>query len=250
VDEKEYEKFMAYLYSEYFISQGNRRFHKHFNEFGHWGWEWERLVKASNLLHYINHNCSDQEEIYRTIREERITQLSTEILEGARTNRNMLEETGLLEVFDTYYADIVRGMKVEYMPPQELEVMRRLGSNNPERDLSAMIHIVKSRRMYELNDLPITHRLKDLEDRLAQQEKKLRDQDNNKENSQPKRSRRWFKGLGQIAQGSALSIANIALAMGALAIPVGTETAGWGAIVSSITGVGMVLNGVGEFRGE
>jgi hypothetical protein len=248
VDEQEYEKFMAYLYSEYFLSQSTRRFHKHFygKDFGHWGWEWERLVKASNLLHYINHHCSDQEEIYRTIREERITQLSSEVLEGARINRNMLEESGLLEVYDSFYADIVRGMKVEHMPSQEFEVMRQLGSNNPERDLSAMIHITKSRRMYELNDLQITFRLKDLEEKLALQEKKLRDQENN----QPKKSRRWFKGLGQIAQGSALSIANIALAMGALAIPVGSETAGWGAIVSSITGVGMVLNGVGEFKGE
>jgi hypothetical protein len=158
----------------------------------------------------------------------------------------MLEESGLLEVYDSFYADIVRGMKVEHMPSQEFEVMRQLGSNNPERDLSAMIHITKSRRMYELNDLQITFRLKDLEEKLALQEKKLRDQENN----QPKKSRRWFKGLGQIAQGSALSIANIALAMGALAIPVGSETAGWGAIVSSITGVGMVLNGVGEFKGE
>ena len=67
---------------------------------------------------------------------------------------------------------------------------------------------------------------------------------------QPRKSRRWFKGLGQIAQGSALSIANVGLAMGAITIPVATETASWGAIVSSITGVGMVLNGIGEFWGE
>ena len=66
----------------------------------------------------------------------------------------------------------------------------------------------------------------------------------------PKKTKRWFKGLGQIAQGTALSIANIGLAMGAITIPVAAETAGWGAIVSSITGVGMVLNGYGEFRGE
>jgi hypothetical protein len=30
----------------------------------------------------------------------------------------------------------------------------------------------------------------------------------------PKKSRRWFKGVGQIAQGSALSIANVAPAVG------------------------------------
>jgi len=64
----------------------------------------------------------------------------------------------------------------------------------------------------------------------------------------PKKSRRWFKGVGQVAQGSALSIANVALAIGVLKLPVSAETQTWGAIASVATGIGTVLNGVGDLR--
>jgi hypothetical protein len=66
----------------------------------------------------------------------------------------------------------------------------------------------------------------------------------------PKKSRRWFKGVGQIAQGSALSIADVALAIGVLHLPVSPETQSWGAIASVATGIGTILNGVGDLRNE
>jgi hypothetical protein len=69
-------------------------------------------------------------------------------------------------------------------------------------------------------------------------------------NEAPKKSRRWFKGLGQIGQGAALSIANVALAVGVIAFPVSPETQTWGALASVATGIGTVLNGVGELRNE
>jgi len=210
-----------------------------------WGYESERLTGASNLLRYINHNCKEQSEIYRTINQERIEQLSNEIRDGVRTNRFMLEESGFMEAIDAYYDEIVEGMKLEHMPPQELQIMRDLGSNDPETELSAFIYIVKSRskgRHSYNQEVRISQQLKDVEKKLDHQHEKLKEL-KEKADEQPKKSKRWFKGLGQIAQGSALSIANVGLAMGAISIPVAAETAGWGAIVSSITGVG-------EFRGE
>ncbi|HEY6250872.1 MAG TPA: hypothetical protein VI685_13005, partial [Candidatus Angelobacter sp.] len=65
-----------------------------------------------------------------------------------------------------------------------------------------------------------------------------------------KKSRRWFKGLGQIAQGASLSIANVALAVGILKFPVSPETQTWGAVASVATGVATVLSGIGDLRGE
>lgn len=258
MDEKEYEKFMAHLYNEHVRYRNKRMFHKHFDpEWGHrWNWEWERLVDVSNLLRYIN-RCANEYDIYRTITRERIAQLPDEIQDGTRINRHMLEESGFMDAIDTYYDEIVEGMKLEHMPPQEFEVMRQLGSNDAETELSAVIHIMKSRHksMHSYNQeirirYGISYQLENLEKKLHQQHQELRELKDDDSKEQPRKSRRWFKGLGQIAQGSALSIANIGLAVGAFPIPVAAETAGWGAIVSSITGVGMVLNGVGEFRGE
>lgn len=66
----------------------------------------------------------------------------------------------------------------------------------------------------------------------------------------PKKSRRWFKGVGQIAQGSALSIADVALVIGVLKLPVSAETQTLGALASVATGIGTVLKGVGDLRNE
>jgi hypothetical protein len=62
--------------------------------------------------------------------------------------------------------------------------------------------------------------------------------------------RRWFKALGQICQGAAFSIANIFLAIGLLPFPVSPETTTWGAMVSTTSGVGMILTGMGDLRNE
>jgi hypothetical protein len=61
---------------------------------------------------------------------------------------------------------------------------------------------------------------------------------------------RWLKGLGQIAQGLAMSTANVGLSLGILNLPVSPETQTWGSIVSVTAGVGMVISGSGDLRGE
>jgi len=68
--------------------------------------------------------------------------------------------------------------------------------------------------------------------------------------TKPRKSRRWFTGLGKIAQGTALSIANIALAVGALHFPVSPETKTWGSVASVATGIGTIFAGIGDLRNE
>ena len=46
-----------------------------------------------------------------------------------------------------------------------------------------------------------------------------------------RKERRWWKGIGQIVQGAAMSLADGALAVGALKFEVSDETKTWGALV-------------------
>jgi len=62
----------------------------------------------------------------------------------------------------------------------------------------------------------------------------------------PKKSRRRFKGVGQSAQRTALSIASVALAIDVLHLSVFAETQTQGAIASVATGIATVLNGIGD----
>lgn len=253
MDEKEYEKFMTYLYNERIRPGKTRYWTSHLEKKydpGHYHYWMERLRSAVILLRFINRNCATTDEIYRTITLNRITRLVNEVHYGVRLNNRLMEELGFFDVFDEYYDEIVEGMKYEHMPNQEIDILRDLGSEDPGAELLALLYIVKSKRKTaeRFKQEKISNRLTDIEDQLSRQLDKMEELEDTEE--PPKKSKRWFKGLGQIAEGSALSLANIGLVVGIFSFPVAPETAGWGALVSSINGVGKILNGIGEFMGE
>jgi hypothetical protein len=76
-------------------------------------------------------------------------------------------------------------------------------------------------------------RLDDLEKRLQKAVEEFEPHNGGKskdvpQSEHPKKTRRWFKGLGQIGQGSALTIANVGVAASIFHLPVSPETQTWG----------------------
>jgi hypothetical protein len=114
------------------------------------------------------------------------------------------------------------------------------------------------RRERQSRDLSLRQELRSVEEKLEKADAEFQEQvdaatkhlPEATSKNFPKKSRRWFKGLGQISQGTALSIADIGLAISVLKLPVSPEAQTWGAIVSVITGIGTVLNGIGDLRNE
>jgi len=47
-----------------------------------------------------------------------------------------------------------------------------------------------------------------------------------------------------------MTLADVGLAVGAFPFPVSPETQSWGALASITAGVGSVMNGIGDLRGE
>jgi hypothetical protein len=132
-----------------------------------------------------------------------------------------------------------------------------MGSPNPDVELRALVLRAKARRerlRQNSRELAVLQQLKHAEKRLtdAQEEfeKCRKVQEEGESEQRVTKSRRWFKSLGQIAQGAALTIADVALAVGALKFPVSPETQTWGAVASVSTGVGTILGGVGDLRNE
>ena len=64
------------------------------------------------------------------------------------------------------------------------------------------------------------------------------------------RRRKVFKGVGGIAQGALLTAVDVSLLAGWWALPLGPETAKVGSVVSIVTGIGTIMAGVGDLRGE
>lgn len=171
-------------------------------------------------------------------------------------NNRYAEEIGFFSAIDSYFLEIVEGMKPEYFPNEDLQILRKLGSQEPESELRAIIYIIKKysqkhRDEFIYREISIAKRCNEIKNQIDEENKKffwMKNVNNMKNEDRP--GKRWFKGLGQILQGAAISIANIGLAAGWLRFPVSPETQTYGAFVSVTTGVGLVLNGVGDLRGE
>jgi hypothetical protein len=121
-------------------------------------------------------------------------------------------------------------LQINHLPEADKEILR-VGSVNPNVELRGLVYLAKARVQKverQKREVSVRHELKTCEKELDQAEQKFRKGSEVKEmqSSQevPKKSRRWFKGVGQIAQGSALSIADVALTIGVLKLPVSAET--------------------------
>ena len=250
---EEYKQFLKYIFNEYIRPRIQRidRYFDHPKMWHHWHYEWRGLKRAIDLINYIIEHCEDTHDIYRTFTLDRLRKAVDEIEDGVRWNNRLAEETGFLDVLDSYYEEIVDGLDAELFPEAEYELMREIGFKDPRSDLRGIIYILQARKKKHLSyEVSVSQNLKNTVETLSKAREQFKRTDKNHNTEKPKKSRKWFKGLGQIGQGAALSIGNIALALGALTFPVSTETQTWGALVSATTGVGMIMNGVGELRGE
>ncbi len=162
----------------------------------------------------------------------------------------------MLDLLTDYEHLIVAGMQFDDLPKEDEKALRLLGEADPSGVLLAAFLSVKHRersREYDENYRSIEERLRSIEgrlDRAIEAAEEKNDLSLRAKTEKPPRSWRWFKGLGKIAQGTALTLADCGLAAGLIVVPVAPTTQTWGAIISSITGVGTTLHGIGELRGE
>ncbi|WP_141699312.1 hypothetical protein [Candidatus Thiosymbion oneisti] len=255
----EYKKYLEFLFEEYVknrLSLGRRYIHKmRFEKYGFEG-EQRRLQKAVFLCRYIHSFCDDDDEILRTFTLPALQDHVGTIMDAYRDNNRLLDKLGIIDCLESHYEKIVSGIEYELLPSYDTEIMKQLGSKTPENDLRAIIYSIKNEKTEKqsTNDSykqsSTEKRLKRIESMIEDGWRGYYDAREGRAEKPPKKSRRWFKGLGNIGQGVALSIGNIGLALGAFNFPVSPETQTWGAIVSVTTGVGMAMNGIGELRSE
>ena len=255
---KEFRNFLEYVYNEYLRKRLHRigRYFDHPKMYHYWEYEWRGLKRALHVIAYINAYCDDVDDIYRTFRIERLRRAVNEIESGVQWNNRLANEIGLLEALDQYYAEIVSGIDISDFPSQEVDILSEFGFESPSTDLQGIIYLLKMRQRekqkLQKEKSCVSSELKRTVEILSsvQEEFIEKDEKSNETSEPPKKSRRWFKGLGKIGQGTAMSIADICLATDLLKFQVSTETKTWGVLVSTTAGIGMILDGIGELRGE
>jgi hypothetical protein len=258
MNDQEYAEFMSYLFERHVrprLPRLRRRMFHHMEDEFHY--HLDQAERSARVLRFIESYSDDDEDAYRTFTVERLSRAVSDTRSSLSFSNRITEEGGFLDAYESHETEILYGLQPDHLPEEDKEILREIGSINPEVELRGLVYAAKARvRRVERQhrEISIRQELKNCEAQLEQGEKtfqmalELKEPESNK--NVPKKSRRWFKGVGQIAQGSALSIADVALAIGVLHLPVSAETQTWGAIASVTTGIGTILNGVGDLRNE
>ncbi|MBI1869188.1 MAG: hypothetical protein HYS06_12990 [Methylocystis sp.] len=256
--DEEYRQFLAILTRRYVqpkIPHLRRRFAHHMMEEDEWSRHLTQAERGARVLRFIEDGCDD--DPYQTFTLDRLSGSVWETWSSLGFSNRIVEESGFLDAYEAHAGEILAGLRPEHLPEADKEVLRAMGSSDPDAELAELVFRARGRqqRMERMQkEAPIQRHLRTVEEQLDQSWRefddlrKMKSKDSSAEI--PKKSRRWFKGLGQIAQGAALSIANVGLAVGVFHFPVSPETQTWGALASVATGIGTVLNGVGDLINE
>jgi hypothetical protein len=256
--DQEYAEFMSYLFERYVrprLPRLRRHLDHHMKDDVHY--HLGQAERSARIFRFIESDCDDDGDIYNTFQRERLARAISEAHYCLSFSNRITEEGGFLDAYEAHETEILQGLQLDHLPKADKEILREMGSINPDVELRGLVYLAKARVRKDgpqNREGSVRQELKNCEKELEQAEQMFRKGSETTElepgQARPKKSRRWFKGAGLIAQGSALSIADVALAIGVLKLPVSPETQTWGAIASVTTGIGTVLNGVGDLRNE
>lgn len=238
---EEFEAFLRYLADEYLEPRIHRVRERSLHHMGdEIGWSLERLRQADQILRVIQ-ATSSREDIHEVLTEDALRQTINDAQSGLRAHNRLAEDSGLMEILDEYFIDIACKLRGDHLPSGEAEILTALGFPRAAAHLPALVYTTRlfaERQRQHREDLPVSHLLNELVDRLEAA----------RQPEAPRRKRKWWTGLGEIVTGTVVSIADIGLGVGL--IPIAVPAAPWVAIGSSATGVGQILKGIGAIRGE
>jgi len=232
-----------------------RRFHHDMMK--EWHYHLDQAERSVRVFRFIEQNCDDG-DVYETITAARVARAVSETKYSLDFSNQTVEESGFLDAFERHAGDILDGLRPDHLPDVDKEVIRETGSPDADAELAELVYCARGYRVRAdcmSQEVSVRQQLRNIAEQVGRIDKEFEEFKNSRKNQEgdgkpPKKSRRWFKGLGQIGQGAALSIANVALAVGVIQFPVSPETQTWGALASVATGIGTIFTGVGELRNE
>lgn len=220
-------------------------------------YELSRAIRASRMLRFMEVHFDSPGDVSRAFTLEALQQTFHDVHGSSAFAERIARDGGFLDAYEADLDGILAGIRAEQLPEIDKEVLREIGTTDADIELDVLVRGAETvLRRVELNtsDRPVSQQLKQAYVRTERAAKEI---DEAIERSKagkvkeiPKKSRRWYKGFGQIGQGAALTIANAGIAFGAIHFPVSPETQTWGALLSVVTGIGTILSGVGDLRNE
>ena len=252
-----YEAFLRYLFEERVdprlcnVHDSSRR--RRLQREDEFAWALGELRDAHRLLTFIGRSGLTEAEIYETFRAPALATVIRRARSGLREHNRAGRMSGVSEVMDEHFVDLAAGMEVEHLPDNEAGVLHGLGFPEVGDHLEAITFEVRTfaqRHDREIQERGVSRQLDEAVERMDHvgNEHAAMEQIDATKPTPPRRSRKWWTGLGKIVAGAGTSLINIGL--GAGLIP-GLAPDARAAMLSSATlGIGAALEGVGAIRGE
>jgi hypothetical protein len=168
----------------------------------------------------------------------------------------LLDDTGILEVLDSYGAMIFQNITRLHIPPEDIEILRDSGISSPDAEIVIAIRLMRSQKARKASEVLIQGQLL-LEEASAELKQATSYASRHMIGDFPlppaivddvKKPRRYFNGIGRILSGVAAGTGNVLVGIGA--IPAAGDAAVAGVIASAALSIGLIGQGIGDLRGE
>jgi hypothetical protein len=247
---EEWRELVKHIYHQS-IEPKIRQHRKNFHPF-HWVEDFpygvDRLMRAMRALRFIEANFDEDDDLTKYLTLEFLQRTLDELSEGLNLNRRYVMDTGIAEVIEEFFEEIVDGMDTGDIPEQDIEALKLSGSVDPRAELQLSMMRLKKKKEIIIRrnkEGSISYTVKQSEERIQRRKEQIKESNSNR----PPR-KKIFKGLGSICKGAMLTVVDVSLVAGMWPLGLSVETTTVGAVVSITTGLGDILNGVGEMRGE
>jgi hypothetical protein len=255
---------VEFLAEEYLrLARAQWRSRRHHLEWDDVSYALDHLRQADEVLDFLRRSGRDP---YATLRD--VDGVLGDAESGLSALRRVFDETRFSELLDDHLDTLMRALSAEALPGCEADLLDALGFPNLARTVKARADLLGAEWRNgtargaivagEYRRAPVSQAMKTAEESIEKHRSERRAYAKDAEQTSadrgqdgaPEKQRRWWKGLGQIVQGSAIAGADIGLAIGVLHIPIpdGGET--YGVVMSVTAGAGTVMNGVGDLWGE
>jgi hypothetical protein len=259
-----------YLAEKYVKQPSSRKRRRH--PMDDYLWEFhesiERLRRADEVLEFLDRTARDP---YTTLRS--VDEVLNDAEYGLQNAQAALDASGFLEMLDDHLESVMSAVDPELLPPGEAAVLDYLGFPRLARYVREETDLVgtewragTARGVWiarEFREQPATRMFEVSIERIQRHRTELREHAATNPPTdqagrpgardvepQPRKSRRWWKGLGQIVEGATLAVADAGLAVGLYKVQIPEETQLAGTVVSVGAGIGKVMNGVGDLLKE
>ena len=226
----------------------HRKYHP-FEQFENFPFRDRGIYKASRTIKFIDENFDDEDDLTNVFNKEYLDNTLDNLRRGVVHNNRLVVKTGISDVVEEFWDEIVDGMEISDIPEADFQALREAGSYDPKSEIHvSMVRIKKRKKSIRCNskESSLRYSLEKSESTIERKKEVLKECNSNN----PPTKRKIFKGLGGICRGAILTGVDIGLLAGFWPVPLSPDTTTVGAVASITTGIGDIMIAVGELRGE